>query len=194
MAILVERESLGTKSQHISPAYVDKDGNSYLASSDKPFPTVDINHLRLQEGRAFAVGVLRSFSNKLPAGQSIDIAMAFASGVTPAISILGLCAGDAEGYLYEGAVVTGGTAVTAVNKNRDSANTSQSAILVGPTVTSLGTMILGQILIGGSGKKAGGGDLGSSDLILNDLTTYLFRLTNINGTSHAAEIILEWYE
>jgi hypothetical protein len=194
MAILVERESLGTKSQHISPAYVDKDGNSYLASSDKPFPTVDINHLRLQEGRAFAVGVLRSFSNKLPAGQSIDIAMAFASGVTPAISILGLCAGDAEGYLYEGAVVTGGTAVTAVNKNRDSANTSQSAILVNPTVTSLGTMILGQILIGGSGKKAGGGDLGSSDLILNDLTTYLFRLTNINGTSHAAEIILEWYE
>jgi hypothetical protein len=194
MAILVERESLGTKSQHISPAYVDKDGNSYLASSDKPFPTVDINHLRLQEGRAFAVGVLRSFSNKLPAGQSIDIAMAFASGVTPVISIFGLCAGDAEGYLYEGAVVTGGTAVTAVNKNRDSANTSQSAILVGPTVTSLGTMILGQILIGGSGKKAGGGDLGSSDLILNDLTTYLFRLTNINGTSHAAEIILEWYE
>jgi hypothetical protein len=194
MAILVERESLGTKSQHISPAYVDKDGNSYLASSDKPFPTVDINHLRLQEGRAFAAGVLRSFSNKLPAGQSIDIAIAFASGVTPAISIFGLCAGDAEGYLYEGAVVTGGTAVTAVNKNRDSANTSQSAILVGPTVTSLGTMILGQILIGGSGKKAGGGDLGSSDLILNDLTTYLFRLTNINGTSHAAEIILEWYE
>jgi hypothetical protein len=194
MAILVERESLGTKSQHISPAYVDKDGNSYLASSDKPFPTVDINHLRLQEGRAFAVGVLRSFSNKLPAGQSIDIAMAFASGVTPSISIFGLCAGDAEGYLYEGAVVTGGTAVTAVNKNRDSANTSQSAILVGPTVTSLGTMILGQILIGGSGKKASGGDLSSSDLILNDLTTYLFRLTNINGTSHAAEIILEWYE
>jgi hypothetical protein len=194
MAIEVQRESLDTKSQHVSVSFTDKDNVQYLAGSAKPFPTEDVTLLRLEEGKAFALGVVRSFADPLPASQSIDIAIAFAAGVTPNISISGLCAGDAMGFLYEGSVVTGGTAITALNKNRNSLVTSQSAALSNPTVTTLGTPILSQILIGGQGKKAGGGAVGSSDLILKPLTTYLFRLTNVNGTDHAAEIVLEWYE
>jgi hypothetical protein len=194
MAIEVQRESLDTKSQHVSVSFADKDNVQYLAGSAKPFPTEDVTLLRLEEGKVFALGVVRSFADPLPDGQSIDIAIAFAAGVTPNISISGLCAGDAMGFLYEGSVVTGGTAITALNKNRGSLITSQSAALSNPTVTTLGTPILSQILIGGQGKKAGGGAIGSSDLILKPLTTYLFRLTNINGTAHAAEIVLEWYE
>jgi hypothetical protein len=194
MAIEVQRESLDTKSQHVSVSFTDKDNVQYLAGSAKPFPTEDVTLLRLEEGKAFALGVVRSFADPLPDGQSIDIAIAFAAGVTPNISISGLCAGDAMGFLYEGSVVTGGTAITALNKNRNSLVTSQSAALLNPTVTTLGTPILSQILIGGQGKKAGGGAVGSSDLILKPLTTYLFRLTNVNSTDHAAEIVLEWYE
>jgi len=194
MAIEVQRESLDTKSQHVSVSFADKDNVQYLAGSAKPFPTEDVTLLRLEEGKAFALGVVRSFADPLPDDESIDIAIAFAAGVTPNISISGLCAGDAIGFLYEGSVVTGGTAITALNKNRNSLVTSQSAALSNPTVTTLGTPILSQILIGGQGKKAGGGAVGSSDLILKPLTTYLFRLTNVNGTDHAAEIVLEWYE
>jgi hypothetical protein len=194
MAIEVQRESLDTKSQHVSVSFADKDNVQYLAGSAKPFPTEDVTLLRLEEGKAFALGVVRSFANPLPDGESIDIAIAFAAGVTPNISISGLCAGDAMGFLYEGSVVTGGTAITAINKNRNSLITSQSAALSNPTVTTLGTPILSQILVGGQGKKAGGGAVGSSDLILKPLTTYLFRLTNVNSTDHAAEIVLEWYE
>jgi hypothetical protein len=194
MAINVLRESDTTKSRYVTSTYIDKDGNQVVAGSEKPFPTEDVTLLRLDEGKAFALGVVRSFADPLPASQSIDIAIAFASGVTPNISISGLCAGNAIGFLYEGSVVTGGTAITAINKNRNSVITSQSAALSNPTVTTLGTPILSQILIGGEGKKAGGGDVGSSDLILKPLTTYLFRLTNVNGTAHAAEIVLEWYE
>jgi hypothetical protein len=194
MAIEVQRESLDTKSQHVSVSFADKDNVQYLAGSAKPFPTEDVTLLRLEEGKAFALGVVRSFADPLPDGESIDIAIAFAAGVTPNISISGLCAGDAMGFLYEGSVVTGGTAITALNKNRNSLVTSQSAALSNPTVTTLGTPILSQILIGGQGKKAGGGAVGSSDLILKPLTTYLFRLTNVNSTDHAAEIVLEWYE
>jgi hypothetical protein len=194
MAITVQRESESTKSRHVSVSFSDKDDVQYLAGSAKPFPTEDVTLLRLEEGKAFALGVVRSFADPLPDGQSIDIAIAFAAGVTPNISISGLCAGDAMGFLYEGSVVTGGTAITALNKNRNSLVTSQSAALSSPTVTTLGTPILSQILIGGQGKKAGGGAIGSSDLILKPLTTYLFRLTNVNGTAHAAEIVLEWYE
>ena len=194
MAINVLRESDTTKSRYVTSTYIDKDGNQVVAGSEKPFPTEDVRLLRLDEGKAFALGVVRSFADPLPASQSIDIAIAFAEGITPNISILGLCAGNAMGFLYEGSVVTGGTAITALNKNRNSLVTSQSAALSNPTVTTLGTPILSQILIGGEGKKAGGGDVGSSDLILKPLTTYLFRLTNVNGTAHAAEIVLEWYE
>jgi hypothetical protein len=194
MAIEVQRESLDTKSQHVSVSFADKDNVQYLAGSAKPFPTEDVTLLRLEEGKAFALGVVRSFADPLPDDESIDIAIAFAAGVTPNISISGLCAGDAMGFLYEGSVVTGGTAITALNKNRNSLVTSQSAALSNPTVTTLGTPILSQILIGGQGKKAGGGAVGSSDLILKPLTTYLFRLTNVNSTDHAAEIVLEWYE
>ena len=62
------------------------------------------------------------------------------------------------------------------------------------TASRLGTLVLKQILIGGSGKKAGGGDVGSSNIILKPLTSYLVRLTNVNGTAHAAEVIVEWAE
>lgn len=194
MAIEVTRESLDAKSQHVSVSFADKDNVQYLAGSAKPLPTEGVTLLRLEEGRAFALGVVRSFADPLPASNSIDIAIAFAAGVTPNISISGLCAGNAMGFLYENAVVTGGTSITALNKNRDSIVASQSVALLNPTVTTLGTPILSQILIGGEGKKAGGGDVGSSDLILKPLTTYLFRLTNVNGVAHAAEIVLEWYE
>jgi hypothetical protein len=187
-------ESDTNKARYAIPAYQDKNGEYSIAGSDAPAPSIDIGHLRLNEGSAFALGVVRDFDNPLPDGESIDIAIAFPAGVTPNISIFGLCAGDAMGYLYEGASVTGGTSITPVQKNRSVVTASQGVALYNPTVLSLGTKILEQILIGGTGKKAGGGSTGSSDLILKPLTTYLFRLSNVNGTAHAAEIILEWYE
>ena len=194
MAIQVERESLSTKARFVTPTYTDKDGVQQVVGSDKPMPMESLEELRLLEGKSFAIGVVRDFANPLPATQSIDIALAFPSGVTPSISINGLCAGNAMGYLYENASVTGGTSITPLNKNRNSTIASQGVALLNPTVNSLGTMILSQILIGGEGKKASGGTVDGSDLILKPLTTYLFRLTNVNGTDHAAEIILGWYE
>ena len=39
-----------------------------------------------------------------------------------------------------------------------------------------------------------GGAAGSLEYVLKPLTNYLFRLTNVNGTAHAASLTLEWYE
>ena len=78
MAITILRESDTTKARHVNPAYVDKDGVSYIASSDKPFPNIDVNHLRLHEGRAFYAYKLYPYASKLLAGASIDIAVAWA--------------------------------------------------------------------------------------------------------------------
>jgi hypothetical protein len=147
MTIQVERESLSTKTQHTSPSFVDGGGVQLLVGSTDPLPTQDIGLLRLNEGRAYAIGAVYPFASPLPDGSSIDIAIAFPSGVQPRFSIQGLCAGDAMGYLYEGASVTGGTSIVPINKNRNSTTASQGVALLNPTVNSLGTVLLSQILI-----------------------------------------------
>lgn len=194
MAINILRESDTTKSRHVNPAYVDKDGVSYIASSDRPFPIVDVNHLRLHEGRAFKAYKLYPSAEKLAAGASCNIAIAWASGVYAHLILDASCGGNAELYVYEGATVSGGTSFTAVKRNRASATTSASAILINPTVTTTGTEIDAELVAGGVGKKSGGGGASALEVVLNPLTTYLFRLTNVDSTSHMAELFLEWYE
>jgi hypothetical protein len=194
MAINVLRESDTTKSRHVNPAYVDKDGVSYIASSDKPFPIVDINHLRLHEGKAFKTYRIYPNATKLADGASCNIAIAWASGVYAHILMDASCGGNAELYIYEGATVSGGTSFTAIKRNRTSATTSQSAILINPTVTVTGTEIDAELVAGGAGKKSGGGGSNSLEMVLNPLTTYLFRLTNVSGAAQMAELFLEWYE
>jgi hypothetical protein len=160
------------------------------------YSTRSIEQVRLIEGQAFSTGFVRTFADPLPAGQSIDIAIAFPSGLNPVFSVSGLCAGNAMGYLYEGATVSGGTSLPIVNRNRASTILSKGVAIVNPTVTTTGTTILQEILTGGVGKKGGGGEAGGNNIVLKGLTTYLFRLTNadINNNPHAAEIILSWTE
>jgi hypothetical protein len=133
-------------------------------------------------------------SSPLGADASIDIVLASASGVMPHMTIDALCLGDAEFYIYEGTSATGGTSFTPINRNRNYTTSSQVAMIVNPTVSLLGTQLDAQILPGGSGKKSGGGTAGSLEYVLKPLTNYLFRLTNVNGTAHAAHLSLEWYE
>lgn len=156
----------------------------------------DIEQVRLIEGQAFSTGYVRDFGNPLPDGQSINIAIAFPSGLNPVFSVSGLCAGNAVGYMFENAVVSGGTSLPIINRNRASTITSKGVAIVNPTITSTGTTILAEILTGGVGKKGGGGETGGNNLVLKGLTTYLFRLTNADGNNnpHAAEIILSWNE
>jgi hypothetical protein len=194
MAIQVERESITTKAIFVSPTYTDKDGLQQVIGSDRSLPTIDVNHLRLHEGRAFYAYRMYPHATPLAAGASVDIAVAWASGKTPHIIYNAECGGDAELYLYENAVVTGGTSFTAMNRNRVINTASSSAILINPTVTSTGTLLESGIIAGGVGKKAGGGDAYASEQVLSSLTTYLFRLTNVNGTAHMANLYLEWYE
>ena len=192
--IKVFRESTTTASRNVSPTFTAGNGDQLLVGVDDPLPQISYGAQKLKDGKVYAIGVVYDFSSPLADGSSIDIGIAWSAGVTPVVSFSGLCAGNAVGLLYEGATMTGGTSATAVKLNRNSTVASQSAITIGPTVTDVGTLVLKQILIGGSGKKAGGGDVGSSNLILKPLTSYLIRLTNVNGTAHAAEVIVEWSE
>lgn len=194
MPITVTRESLNTKSIHNNPSYADKDNVQTLVSSEKPMPTVDIDHLRLHEGRAFYYNKLYPDTSKLSSGASIDVAIAFASGVYAHIHEDVEAGGNAEFYMYSGSVVTGGTSVTAINRDFTSSTTTQSAILLNPTVTTLGTEKYASFIPGGVGGASTGGGGRSFEFLLAPLTTYLFRLTNVDGASHMAHVILTWYE
>lgn len=194
MPTIVGLESLTTKSRFVTNVYRDKDGAGVMAGSENPLPIEDVSYLRLLEGRVFGVGVVFDFDSPLADDASIDIGIAFPAGVAPVVTFSGLCQGDALGFLYENADLSGGTPYTPINFNRASTATSQAAVVTAPTVNGLGTLILKQILIGGVGKKAGGGEVGSSSIVLKPLTSYLIRLTNVNGTAHAAEVLVEWFE
>ena len=192
----VELESLTTKSRFVTLAQKNNSGTYVVVGADSPLISIDVNHVRNHDGRAFFGYKMYPDSAPLAAGASLDIAFAAPSGVIPHMTIDAMCLGDAEFYIYEGATATGGTAFTPINRNRNYAisNPSQIAMITSPTVTALGTQLDAQIIAGGAGKKSSGGAVGSLEYILKPLTTYLFRLTNVNGTSHAAHMQLEWYE
>jgi hypothetical protein len=194
MAIIVQRESDNTKSIFVSSTFIDKDGNQVVAGSERPFVVADINHVRLHEGRAFYAYHLNGDANQLADNASINIAAAWAAGKYPHLVFDVACGGDAEFTIYENATVTGGTSFTAINRYRSSTNTSSSAILVNPTVTTTGTALTGEFLPGGSGGQAGGAVAFSFQYVLAPLTTYLFRLTNRSGQAHMAHLMIEWYE
>jgi len=196
MATTILPESLTTKARHVSLVQKANNGTSVMSGADAPLIVVDVNHQRNHDGRAYFAYKIYPTSAKLAAGAHIDIVIASPSGVTPHVTVDAFCQGDAEFYIYEGSSTTGGTSYTPINRNRNYtvSNPSQSAMVINPTVTSLGTEIDGQIVPGGVGKKAAGGSSAALEYVLKPLTNYLFRLTNVNGTSHAAFLSLEWYE
>lgn len=192
MAIEVKRESLDTKSRHVSPSFVDKDGVQYLTSSDKPFPILDVNHLRLHEGRAYYVYKLFPYAAGLAAGTSIDIALAWPDGSMPHAQFTYGCAGESEFYVYEAPTTSGGTALTVNRRHRILTTASAAVAVLNPTVTALGTEILSDFVP--ANKQGGGDQLSTAEFVLKPLTTYLFRLTNANTQPHAAHLMVEWYE
>jgi hypothetical protein len=193
----VTRESMNTKSRHVTLTYMDKDDGQRVIGSSDPLPTIDINHLRLHEGRAYYVYHTHKDAGRLAVGSSINIAIAFPAGVY-AHSVLDYqCGGEAEIYVYESPTTSGGTAMTIHRRNRALATTSVGAAVLNPTVTSVGTEFYSELITSaeGQGNRSGAGGKGFSfEFVFNPLTTYLFRLTNVNSSSQMAEMRIDWYE
>lgn len=192
MSIEVKRESLDTKSRHVSPSYVDRNEVQYLTSSDRPFPVIDVNHLRLHEGRAYFVYKLYPYIAGLAAGSSIDIAIAWPAGYAPHAKFDYGGSGESEFYAYENSTISGGTTLTINKRDRIGAATSAATALVNPTVTAVGTEMFADFVP--ANKQGGGAQLSSFEFILKPLTIYLFRFTNVNAQPHAAHLVVEWYE
>ena len=191
MAIQVERESITTKSRFVSPTYTDQNGVQQVIGSDRPAPMLDVNHLRLHEGRAYYT---YKVVDSLAVNGHFDIALAFPAGTIPHAVFNYQCGGDSRFYVYENPTTSGGTAQTIHRRNRNLNTTSTGVAVYAPTVTSLGTEIFGEIITSGQGGTGAGGGGYTYEYVLAPLTTYLFRLTNTNSQAHIAELLIEWYE
>ena len=194
MAINVKRESETTKSRFVTPTYIDEDGNQVVGGSEKPLPVIQTNHLRLHEGRAYHTYVLYPEANKLDAGASIDIAIAWPSGINAHTTFHFQLDGSGEFYMYEGASTSGGSAMTLHKRNRTSTTASAGAAVLNPTVSAVGTEMYAEFVASGAGGNTTTGDIETREFILKPLTTYLIRLTNSGSQAGAAELIIDWYE
>lgn len=192
--ILVTRESENQKAQFVALTQKNKDSAQVISGSDYPLIMVDVNHARMHEGRAFFAWAMNSSASPLAAGASIDIVMAANAGITPHITAGYINGGDCEFYIYQGTTTTGGTAFTPVNRNRTSATTSEVAMVINPTINTLGTLVDAQVGPGGSGPKSGGSTGAGLEYVLSSLTNYHFRLTNVSTKAEIAVLTLEWYE
>jgi hypothetical protein len=188
---------MNTKSRHVTLTYMDKDEGQRVVGSPDPLPMADINHVRLHEGRAYYVYKTHKDTARLEVGASIDIAIAFPAGVEAHAFVDYQCGGETEVYVYESPTTSGGTSMTLHRRNRVINTASQGVAVLNPTVTAVGTEFYSELITSaeGQGNRSGAGGRGTSfEFILKPLTTYLFRLTNVNGSSQMAELRIDWYE
>lgn len=106
--------------------------------------------------------------------------------------------GQSQVFLYEGANIAGGTALTVWNnyRGRGDANPPLSAWHT-PAVTSTGSSALvnGRIVVGGTSPqtRVGGAIRSNSEIIVKPNTEYLLRVTNISGAAVAISIAIGGY-
>ena len=177
----VTTSKVGTKT-HLDSGDIDD------ASGGKV--TIEFEHHEIHEGDSYTI---QTFND-------IDDAANFDLGVTtPNTTKWGHFVmeteieAEMELYLYEGATISSGSAVTPINRNRNSSNTSGMTVVSGPTVGATGSLLVKQKA--GSGKKIGGTTRDANEFIFKQNTKYLFRITNVSGSdAQFASIRITWYE
>jgi len=83
-----------------------------------------------------------------------------------------------------------GTALTPINRNRNSSNTAQAVLTHTPTVSAAGTQLY-EMHVGGS--RQGGDDRGNNEWLLKPETAYLFTVTS-EAAANDVTLFLDWYE
>lgn len=88
-----------------------------------------------------------------------------------------------------------GTAVTTINLNANSSNTSSCSILYSPTISNSGTLVYETLLPAGKGSKTVGAELQSrAEVIFTPSTDYLLRVQNVSASSGDISVDLVYYE
>lgn len=114
-------------------------------------------------------------------------------------AVFNLGDGPCDILAYEGVTTSDdGTAAPVFNRNRNSANTPNTVLTTGPTVTDLGTLIHDRYVgdTGGQGShQVGSVSAGlGEEWILQPEVKYLIRITNNSGGDIIVNYEMMWYE
>ena len=155
---------------------------------------VDYAHHEVHDGNFYRAGMNFTLSN----GQVATLGFT-TSDTTRWCHVTWELTASADGtftVLEDVTSFAGGAAVTPLNHNRNSVNTSLATVTRGMTGADLitptgGTTILNAVLSTGKGNTETRGV--NEEFILKQGSNYLFRYTN--GTSaNIIQLVLEWYE
>lgn len=150
---------------------------------------VDYAHHEIHAGSHFHASRTVNLGN----GASVDVLIT-TPNTTKHAHMVGSIGVELEShmYFYENPNVTGGTAIAAYNRNRNSATTAGVTVKHTPTVNSTGTLITESHF--GSGRAAGGERRENAEWVLKQNEDYLLRVTNATANENYVTILLDWYE
>ncbi len=181
---------------------VDTDGNKHRLSELLPKDSIsgaaigiESSHHEIHEGNNYVVqeGIQLNNSSKEYLITTPDTA----KWAHMVIAIEG--GQDTLARFVEGTGKTGGTAMTEVNRNRNSVNTADVTVTHSPTgtegsVTTLFTCQFGIPAVGGGRGGSGGTLPGRNEFILKRNTKYSLTITALSANANNICVVMDWYE
>lgn len=172
---------------------IDPTDDTREVQLDSSFPalyTMDVSHHEIHEGDYY---VASGISGALADGGTFILTV-----ITPNtakwLHAFYQATGTLKYYLriYEGPTVNvAGSAVTAINRNRNSANTSGATLREDDTFTDNGTLIFHTYVA--TGTRNGGSEVSRTEFVLKQNTTYMFQIES-DDANNIVSGQLEWYE
>jgi len=207
-AVIATDDIAGVQYQRVKIVLGDNGINDGDISSTNPIPvigpitntelrassivTITHEHNKTHEGSFFSCGY---YVNSLANNGTLDILIDLDTAPFH-VQASTSAGGDCTIQLYEDTIYTSGTPINVTNHNRVSSNTFIGSILHTPSITNLGNQLSGTgLLLGGSQGKAYGGSFGfANEMVLAPTKNYLYRVTNISGSTIKAYIHIEGYQ
>lgn len=164
-----------------------------MDGSTNSLQVVTYEHHEIHEGNHYEVRI----NKDVPNGGTYNLAFTTPNTTKWIHMIFGVDVElQADIILYENITsFTGGTAVTPINNNRNSVNTSGITDMEFDTTATVGSPTTLAHLVLGSGRVVGGMARGAEEFVLKQNTTYYLLITNqATGAANETNITLNWYE
>ena len=164
-------------------------GNSGVDASTETLQNLDYAHHEVHEGNHYFIS---GYELAAALNDTVEFTVQVPDSTTWPHMIFELFSSTGATFeMYEGATgVSGGSSVTPLNNNRNSANTSELTILKNPTVTDSGSLIVDKLV---GGERQSGSASRENEIILKQNTTYHIVITSL-ANSNDISWVVDWYE
>ena len=177
---------------HTRRSLADAD-DTVIEGSDGSLGTIDHPHREIHEGNHYTVSKI--FIEVADDGTAL---IRITTGANKKIHTVYRVVAEGKAYVrfYEDTTYTeDGSAMVEFNNERSQADSTETIARFTPTIDSLGTLLLEDILEGGTGPLSVGATNGTrTEWVGNVSSDYLIHVTNVSGQAKDISILVQWYE